>query len=139
MASSSAEVVVDRDARIARIRAGVRERLARQAAASVKTVPPPRYDEVFADGMRWLDSLAGPPNRESEETRVTTDDGQREELHMPAENDKQRALKAIQALPDTATFEDAIERLCFISKIEEGLRQSHDGRIIPHDEVMKRS
>lgn len=46
MASSPAEVVVNRDARIAQIRAVVQERLARQAAVRGKPVPPPRYDEV---------------------------------------------------------------------------------------------
>ena len=38
---------------------------------------------------------------------------------MPSETDKQRALEAIRALPDNATIEEAIERLCFIAKIEE--------------------
>jgi len=38
--------------------------------------------------------------------------------------DKQRAIEALRALPEQATIEDAIERLCFIAKIEEGLRQS---------------
>jgi hypothetical protein len=78
MASSSVEVVVDREARIALIRAGVQERLARRAAVSGKVVPPPRYDEVYAAGMRWLDSLAGPPIRESEgslEIRLHAADG----------------------------------------------------------------
>ena len=36
------------------------------------------------------------------------------------------------------TIEDAIERLCFIAKIEEGLRQSDAGQLVPHDEVKKR-
>ena len=36
-----------------------------------------------------------------------------------------------------ATIEDAIERLCFIAKIEEGLRQSDAGRLVSHDEVKK--
>jgi len=31
---------------------------------------------------------------------------------MPIETDKQRALEAIRALPDGATIDDAIERLC---------------------------
>jgi hypothetical protein len=64
MASSSPEVGVDREARIALIRAGVQERLARNAAVTGKTVPAPRYDAVYADGMEWLDSLAGEPIRE---------------------------------------------------------------------------
>lgn len=52
--------------------------------------------------------------------------------------EKQRAIDAIQTLPEQATIEDAIERLCFIAKIEEGLRQSEAGQLIPHDEVKKR-
>jgi predicted transcriptional regulator len=56
---------------------------------------------------------------------------------MPTETDKQRALEAIQALPDTATMDEAIERLCFIAKIEEGLRQSRAGQVVSHDEVKK--
>ena len=52
--------------------------------------------------------------------------------------EKQRAIDAIQSLPEQATIEDAIERLCFIAKIEEGLRQADAGQLIPHDEVKKR-
>ncbi|MGE0448483.1 MAG: hypothetical protein AB7Q29_02770 [Vicinamibacterales bacterium] len=52
--------------------------------------------------------------------------------------EKQRALDAIKSLPAQATIEDAIERLCFIAKIEEGLRQSDAGQLVPHDEVKKR-
>ena len=52
--------------------------------------------------------------------------------------EKQRAIDAIKTLPEQATIEDAIERLCFIAKIEEGLRQSDAGQLIPHDEVKRR-
>ena len=52
--------------------------------------------------------------------------------------EKQRAIDAIQSLPEQATIEDAIERLCFIAKIEEGLRQADAGQLIPHDEVKNR-
>jgi len=37
--------------------------------------------------------------------------------------------------PEHATIEDAIERLCFIAKIEEGLRQSEGGELLSHEEV----
>ena len=57
---------------------------------------------------------------------------------MPTETDKQRALEAIRSLPDSATNEDAIERLCLIAKIEEGLEQSRGARVVSHDEVKKR-
>jgi predicted transcriptional regulator len=51
--------------------------------------------------------------------------------------DKQRAIDALRALPEQATIADAIERLCFIAKIEEGLRQSEAGQLVSHDEVKK--
>ena len=57
---------------------------------------------------------------------------------MPTETEKQRALEAIRTLPDGATLEDAIERLCFIANIEEGLRQSEAGQVVSHEEVKKR-
>jgi len=56
---------------------------------------------------------------------------------MPNDTVKQRAIEAIRGLPENATFEDAIERLCFIAKVEEGLRQSEAGELIPHEEVKK--
>jgi predicted transcriptional regulator len=52
--------------------------------------------------------------------------------------DKQRAIDAIKALPEQATIEDAIDRLCFIAKIEAGLRQSQAGQLVPHEEVKRR-
>ena len=51
--------------------------------------------------------------------------------------EKQRAIEALKALPDEATMEDAIERLCFIAKIDEGLRQSEAGQLVSHNEVKK--
>ena len=57
---------------------------------------------------------------------------------MPGETQKQRALEVLHALPDNATIEEAIEQLCFIAKIEEGLRQSEAGRVAGHEEVKKR-
>ena len=52
--------------------------------------------------------------------------------------EKQRAIEALKTLPEQATLEDAIERLCFIAKVEEGLRQSEAGRIVSHEEVKKK-
>ncbi len=51
--------------------------------------------------------------------------------------EKQRAIEALRALPEHATLDDAIERLCFIAKIEEGLRQSNARQLVSHDEVKK--
>lgn len=51
---------------------------------------------------------------------------------------KQHILQAMERLPDDATLEDAIERLCFLAKVEEGLRQSETGEIVSHDEAKRR-
>jgi predicted transcriptional regulator len=51
---------------------------------------------------------------------------------------KQQILEVIDQLPPDATLEDAIERLCFLVKIDRGLAQSEAGELVPHSEVVKR-
>jgi hypothetical protein len=51
--------------------------------------------------------------------------------------DKQRALEAVQRLPDDATVEDAIERLCFIAKVQKGLRELEAGQGVPNSEAKR--
>lgn len=50
---------------------------------------------------------------------------------------KRKMVEAVEGLPDDATVEDAIERLCFIAKIERGLEQSEAGETVPHEDVKK--
>jgi predicted transcriptional regulator len=57
---------------------------------------------------------------------------------MAAATPKQRALDALSQLPEDATLEEAIERLCFIASVEEGLQQSAAGETISHDEAKRR-
>ena len=47
-------------------------------------------------------------------------------------------VEAIRELPADATVDDAIERLVFLAKIEEGLTQLDRGEGVPHDEVKRR-
>ncbi|MDH4065915.1 MAG: hypothetical protein OEW19_16065 [Acidobacteriota bacterium] len=47
-------------------------------------------------------------------------------------------VEAIRELPADASVDDAIERLVFLAKIEEGLEQLDKGQRIPHDEVKRR-
>jgi predicted transcriptional regulator len=54
---------------------------------------------------------------------------------MTMETTKQRAINALSTLPDDATIEDAIERLCFIAKVEQGMRDSEAGHLISHEEI----
>ena len=51
---------------------------------------------------------------------------------------RDRMVEAIRELPADATVDDAIERLVFLAKIEEGLAQLDRGEGIPHDEVKRR-
>ena len=51
---------------------------------------------------------------------------------------KQKVMRAIEALPDDASIEDAMERLLFLAKIEKGLQQADAGRTISHDQVKER-
>ena len=51
------------------------------------------------------------------------------------ESTKQRAIQALTTLPDDATIEDAIEELCFLAKVEEGLQDSDAGRLSSHEEI----
>lgn len=51
---------------------------------------------------------------------------------------KQRALRAVEQLPDDATLEDAMERLFLLEKIERGREDIRVGRTVPHEDVLKR-
>ena len=56
---------------------------------------------------------------------------------MSAQTVKQKILQAVDRLPDDATLEDAIERLCFLAKVEERLRQSDSGETVPHPDAVR--
>lgn len=51
---------------------------------------------------------------------------------------RERMIEAIRELPEDASVDDAIERLVFLAKIEEGLAQLDRGEGIPHDKVKQR-
>ncbi len=55
---------------------------------------------------------------------------------MATDTVKQKILQVVEGLPDTATFEDAIERLCFLAKVEEGIRQSDTAATSPHADAI---
>ena len=56
---------------------------------------------------------------------------------MPATITKGQIVRAVTGLPDDATVDDAIERLLFLSRIEQGLEQAQRGETIPHEEVKR--
>jgi hypothetical protein len=57
---------------------------------------------------------------------------------MPDKTPKERVLEIVEQLPEDATFEDAMERLYFIAKIERGIAQADAGDTIPHDQAKRR-
>jgi predicted transcriptional regulator len=57
---------------------------------------------------------------------------------MSGPTTRDRIREAMARLPADATFDDAIERLVFLAKIEEGLAQLDDGKAVPHAEVKRR-
>ncbi|PSQ90125.1 MAG: hypothetical protein BRD45_00665 [Bacteroidetes bacterium QS_8_64_10] len=57
---------------------------------------------------------------------------------MSQPTSKTKIVRAVEELPETATIEDAIERLTFLHKIEVGLKQSREGKTVPLDEVEAR-
>jgi predicted transcriptional regulator len=56
---------------------------------------------------------------------------------MATQTAKQKALEAVQSLPEDATLEDAAQRLAFIAAVERGLADSETGRVVPHQEILK--
>jgi len=57
---------------------------------------------------------------------------------MATQTAKQKALEAVQSLPDDATMEEAAERLAVLAQIDEGLAQLDAGRGISHEDVKRR-
>jgi hypothetical protein len=57
---------------------------------------------------------------------------------MPHRITRERMLEVIRELPEDAWVDDAIEKLVFLAKIEEGLEQLDRGEGIPHNEVKRR-
>ena len=57
---------------------------------------------------------------------------------MPETKTKDRMLEAVRDLPDDATVEDAMERLYFLAKVEEGLRLAEAGETVSAEEARRR-
>ena len=51
---------------------------------------------------------------------------------------KEQIVKAMVQLPDDATFEDAMDRLYVLYKIEKGIAQGDAGKKISHAEALER-
>ncbi len=51
---------------------------------------------------------------------------------------KDKVLKAVEEMSPDVTFEEVMERLYFLYKVEQGLKQVEAGDIISHAEAKKR-
>jgi predicted transcriptional regulator len=51
---------------------------------------------------------------------------------------KEKIIYAVESLPPDTTFEEAMERLLFLAKVERGIQQADSGETISHTEVKER-
>jgi hypothetical protein len=51
---------------------------------------------------------------------------------------KQKVLKAVETLPEDASFAEAMVRLLFLAKVEKGIQQVDGGQTIPHEQVKQK-
>lgn len=51
---------------------------------------------------------------------------------------KQEVIKLIQDLPEDVTLEDIMVELFVRAKIESGIKQLNQGKVLSHDEVKER-
>lgn len=57
---------------------------------------------------------------------------------MPSTTVRDRVLRAVEELPRDASFDDVMERVYLLQKVEQGRRQIEDGQGIPHEEAKRR-
>jgi hypothetical protein len=50
---------------------------------------------------------------------------------------KEAVEKSIKNLPDSFTIDELIEQLIFIEKLEEGIKQSNEQKIVSSEDVRK--
>ena len=51
---------------------------------------------------------------------------------------KEIIIQEVEALPANTTFEEAMERLLFLAKVERGIKQANAGETFSHPEVKER-
>jgi hypothetical protein len=48
---------------------------------------------------------------------------------------KDKVTKTVNRLPDSFTIDELIDQLIFIEKVEEGIKQSDEGKVVSNDDV----
>ena len=56
---------------------------------------------------------------------------------MQAHNAKQAAIEAIDRLPDDVALDEIVYRLYVLSKIQQGVKDVDDGRVMSHTELAR--
>ena len=51
---------------------------------------------------------------------------------------KQKVIRAVQSLPHNASFEDAMERLVFLAKVEKGIAQANARQTMTHEKIKQK-
>lgn len=51
---------------------------------------------------------------------------------------KAKVLEAIKEMPEKFNLDELFERMIFLQKIEIGLAQAAEGKVISHEEVVKK-
>jgi predicted transcriptional regulator len=51
---------------------------------------------------------------------------------------KRSAIEVIEKRPDDSSYDDIMERLFFLQKVEVGLKDIEEGKVVSHEEVKKR-
>jgi hypothetical protein len=51
---------------------------------------------------------------------------------------RDEAIKSIENMSDTATWDDIMYRIYVRARISEGLKEAEAGNLIPHEEIKKR-
>jgi predicted transcriptional regulator len=50
---------------------------------------------------------------------------------------KEQVIEAVKEMPQDFELEVLIERLIFIEKVEEGIKDANEGRVMSHEDVDK--
>jgi predicted transcriptional regulator len=48
---------------------------------------------------------------------------------------RDKAMDTVKELPQEFELEDLLEKLVFVQKVEDGLKQLKEGKTVPHEEV----
>ena len=49
---------------------------------------------------------------------------------------KQKVLEAVNAQPNEVNLDELFEKLIFMEKVEQGLKEIEEGKTIPHQDVV---